>query len=178
MRGCCGTRQEARERAAREQGFTGYCELAREAPFYEAMSDVRLHLQKADEHLIVALSEVYIGALPPPPCCLLRATRHGLPLRIILWLGMTHSHVEDPWVSQLCCQARAGFSQPLGAMQWTVHVCNHFACAHCCKDTLRCDLQAIRGCKCTQGHGLGDAGSCRCCGAMASGAPAGTCPKR
>ena len=61
------TQQEARERAAREQGFTGHAELAREAPFYEALADVRQHLQKADEHLTVALSEVYIGAFLAHP---------------------------------------------------------------------------------------------------------------
>ena len=67
------SKQEARERATREQGFTGYCELACEAPFYKAMSDVRLHPQEADEHLAVALCEctwVRCGALP---CCLSRA---------------------------------------------------------------------------------------------------------
>ncbi len=72
---CPGTRQDARERAALEQGFTGHAELAREAPFYEAMASVRVHLQKADEHLTVALSEVYIGAQLPPRCC---SFNHGL----------------------------------------------------------------------------------------------------
>lgn len=63
-------RQEARERAALEQGFTGHAELARETPFYEAMASVRLHLQKADEHLTVALSEVYVGVLLVSLSCL------------------------------------------------------------------------------------------------------------